>query len=61
MTVFPDLTAEKFLPTSILSELEVLTDDSSFVLSLAMVDGESTEELFSQRYSPFNGSVASNI
>lgn len=57
MTVFPDLTAEKFLPTSILSELEVLTDDSSFVLSLAMVDGESTEELFSQRYSPFNGSV----
>lgn len=58
MTVYPDLTDEKLLPTSVLAELEVFTDDSSFVLSLSLVDGERTEELFSQRYSPFNGSMS---
>lgn len=57
MTISLDLTADRILPTSGLSSLEVFTDDSSFVLSLAMVDGDRTEELFSQRYSPFNGSV----
>lgn len=40
MTVSLDITADRILPTSGLSILEVYTDDSSFVLSLAMVDGE---------------------